>query len=156
MTSLTREQILARARAATANDPPQVVGYSEAESRRLATIDRLLELRALWAREDRERAAAVTAPAPAQPDAEPPTKRSEGCGLEPPPDTHRPFPLLRVLRPGVPHSRDRASRAGSAPPPPTAPRRRAAELPVTTRRVRPAKRPLWGWLGRLWVLGGVG
>lgn len=154
MTSLTREQILARARAATANDPPQVVGYSEAESRRLATIDRLLEIRALWQREDRERAAEVTAPA--QPDAEPPTKRSEGCGLEPPPDTHRPFPLLRVLRPGVPHSRDRASRAGSAPPPPTAPRRRAAELPVTTRRVRPA-RPRSGWHRALqWVLGGVG
>lgn len=171
---MTRDQILQRARAATANDPPQVVGYSEAELEKREvhrrTITRLRELRALWAREAADRPAVLppergctrsatppaeaTPPAP-EPDGDgPPTKRSGGCGLEPPPDTHRPFPLVRVRVPGVPHSRARASRVGSAPQPPTAPRRRAAELPVTTKRVRPAK-PLPAWRRALrWAAGG--
>lgn len=160
---MTRDQILQRARAATANDPPQVVGYSEAElEKREAhrrTIERLRELRALWAREANDRPAVVP-PAPQPPPAPgpdgdgPPTKRSGGCGLEPPPDTRRPFPLVRVRVPGVPHSRARATPAGSAPQPPTAPRRRAAELPVTTKRVRPAK-PLPAWRRALrWAAGG--
>lgn len=196
---MTRDQILQRARAATANDPPQVVGYSEAElEKREAhrrTIERLRELRALWAREANDRPAVVPpaprrasteaerlteaarslkpapsvgaevrvsealqwllAPPAPEPDGDgPPTKRSGGCGLEPPPDTHRPFPLVRVRVPGVPHSRARATPAGSAPQPPTAPRRRAAELPVTTRRVRPAA-PLQAWRRALrWAAGG--
>lgn len=114
--SLTREQILARARAATANDPPQVVGYTDRElalrESHRETIERLRELRALWARGASERPAVVPpppAPEPAprlsseppapEPDGDgPPTRPSAGCGLEPPPDLHEPFPLTRVRR----------------------------------------------------------
>lgn len=166
-TRLTREQILARARAATANDVPQVVGYSEAElakrNEARATIERLRELRALWSAEDRKLAAQrVSAerapilppppePEPAPADDAPQTKRSAGCGLEPPPDTHRPFPLVRVLRPGVPHSRVRPSRPDSAPQPPTAPRRRPAAPPEPTMRERLSARLRAALQGLLWA-----
>lgn len=117
--SLTREQILARARAATANDPPQVVGYTDRElalrESHRETIERLRELRALWARGASERPAVVPPPpapepAPEPDDAAPPTRPSAGCGLEPPPDLHEPFPLTRVRR------RPAAPRQGSSGP----------------------------------------
>lgn len=167
------------------DDEVQVVGYTEAElakrAETLGMIERLIALRALWSREDRELAAqrAVRAggelapvlpppppdpkapgrcgvthrlghcpwcvdrePAPA--DDAPQTKRSAGCGLEPPPDTHRPFPLVRVLRPGVPHSRVRPSRPDSAPQPPTEPRQRPAAPLGPTRLAQLSERlPAW-------------
>lgn len=53
---MTRQEILARARAASSDDEVQVVGYSEAEVARseavLASISKLRELRALWKKED--------------------------------------------------------------------------------------------------------
>lgn len=151
------------------DDDVQVVGYTEAElakrAEARATIERLRELRALWSREDRELAARRTVmaggerapvlpPAPPEPapaDDAPPTRPSAGCGLEPPPDTHRPFPLVRVRVPGVPHSRARPSRPGSAPQPPTAPRRLPSAPPEPTMRERLSARWIAPLQGLLWA-----
>ncbi len=174
---MTREQILARARAATANDPPQVVGYSDEElahrdrtrAELRATIERLQQLRrlrALWSPEDRALAAqrAVRAggerapilppppaPEPARDDAEPPTMRSSGCGLEPPPDTHQPFPLTRVLARCAPSSRAPANPAGSGSQRPTEPRPPASAPPGPTMRERLSARLARALQGLLWV-----
>ncbi len=171
---MTREQILARARAATANDPPQVVGYSEEElahrdrtrAELRATIERLQRLRALWSREDRELAAqrAVRAagerapmlppppePEPLRDDDAPPTMRSEGCGLEPPPDTHQPFPLMRVRARSAPSSRAPANPAGSDSQRPKEPRQPAAAPPGPTMRERLSARLARALQGLLWA-----
>ncbi len=170
---MTREQILARARAATANDPPQVVGYSPEETARRetmrATIERLREMRALWSKEDRELAAqravrargerapilppppSAPAPAPELDDAEPPTMRRSGCGLEPPPDTHQPFPLTRVLDRCAPSSRAPASPADSGSQRPTEPRQRVAAPPGPTMRERLSARLARALQGLLWA-----
>lgn len=160
--SLTREQILARARAASSNDPVQVVGYSDREravrEAHRETIERLRELRALWARESSERPAVVPpppAPEPTprvsaeppspEPDGDgPPTRPSAGCGLEPLPDLHAPFPLTRVLVPGVPQRRAQPSQPDTVRQRPRAPRQRVATPPWPTRLVRLAKRLLGG------------
>lgn len=171
--SLTREQILERARAASSNDPVQVVGYTDREravrEAHRETIERLRELRALWAREAGERLAVVPPPplpehcgrcvcpkcieglrvsaeppAP-EPDGDgPPTRPSAGCGLEPPPDLHEPFPLTRVRVPGVAPRRAPPSPPGNAQRRPRAPRQRVATPPWPTRLVRLAKRLLGG------------
>ncbi len=167
---MTREQILARARAATANDPPQVVGYTPEETARReqmrATVERLQQMRALWSREDRELAAqrAVRAagerapilppppaPEPAHDDAAPLTMRSEGCGLEPPPDTHQPFPLTRVRARCAPSSRAPANPAGSGSQRPTEPRLPVAAPPGPTMRERLSARLARALQGLLWA-----
>ncbi len=173
---LRRAEILARARAATANDPPQVVGYSPEETAHRertraelrATIERLQRLRALWSPEDRMLAAqrAVRAggerspilPPPPEPEPEPardaggpPTMRSAGCGLESPPDTHQPFPLTRVPARSAPSSRAPASPAGSGSQRPTEPRQPAAAPPGPTMRERLSARLARALQGLLWV-----
>lgn len=99
--SSRRADILARVRAATANDPVQVVGYSEQELARRAemraTIERLQELRKLWSREDRELAAqrAVRAQGERAPILPPAPAEPAPDSDEPPPF---PAPRPRVLR----------------------------------------------------------
>ena len=154
-TSMTREQILERARAASSNDPVQVVGYTDREralrESHRETIERLRELRALWARESSERPAVVPPPpvsaeppAPAPDGDGPPTRPSAGCGLEPPPDLHEPFPLTRVRVQGAAPRHAPPILPGNAQPRPRAPRQRAATPPWPTRLVLLARRLLGG------------
>lgn len=158
--SLSREQILERARASTATDPVQVVNYTEheleqREAHRLSLI-RLRELRAQWALESSQREPILPPPpTPAEPsvivqpepepgDDAPPTMRSAGCDPSYQQDLHEPFLLTRVRVPGARRSRVLPSPPDTAPRRPTTHRQRASGLPWPTRLGLLAKRLLGG------------